>query len=186
VIPVVTQLDDSVRQLVCDHAAGGLSRGGMASKLEAARAVISAGENVIIASGHEPGILVRILAGEAVGTLLVAEGKSVSPRKRWIGFTARPRGKLHLDAGAAVAITRKGRSLLAIGITSVEGEFGKGDVVSLCDEQGREVARGLSNYAVGEVQRIRGLQSTRIAQVLGHSPYEEVIHRDNLTLVSGN
>jgi glutamate 5-kinase len=185
VIPLVTHLDDSVRGLIRDKVAG-LGRGGMASKLEAARAVVTAGENTIIASGHQPGILVRILAGEAVGTLLVAEGKSVSPRKRWIGFTARPRGKLHLDAGAAAAITRQGRSLLAIGITAADGQFEKGDVVSVCDAQGREIARGLTNYAVGEVQRIQGLQSKRIAQVLGHSPYEEVIHRDNLTLMGGN
>jgi glutamate 5-kinase len=184
VIPLVTHLDDSVRQLVRDRSTG-LSKGGMASKLRAAQAVISAGENAIIANGHQPGILGRILAGEPVGTLLVAEGKSVSPWKRWIGFSVRPRGTLYLDRGAVAAITQKGRSLLAIGVTAARGQFDKGDVVSLCDEEGKEVARGLTNYAVGEVQRIKGLQSKRIAQVLGHSPYDEVVHRDNLTLVNG-
>ncbi len=185
VVPLVTQLDGSIRQLIRDRDTG-LSKGGMASKLDAAQTVISAGENAIIASGRQPGILGRILAGESVGTLLVAEGKSVSPWKRWIGFSVRPRGTLCLDAGAVTAITRDGRSLLAIGITAARGQFDKGDVVSLCDEQGNEVARGLTNYTVGDVQRIKGLQSKRIAQVLGHSPYDEVIHRNNLTLVNGN
>lgn len=182
VISTVSRVDDSVRALACDVATG-LSKGGMASKLEAARMVSAAGENAIIANGHQAGILGRILAGEPVGTLLLAEGKSVSPRKRWIGFSARPCGKLHLDPGAARAVTSQGGSLLAIGIVDVEGEFIKGDVVALCDPTGKEIARGLTNYRASEVQRIRGLRSDRIAQVLGHMPYEEVVHRDNLTLV---
>ena len=185
VISTVTRLDDSVRGLVRDTQSG-FSKGGMGSKLDAAQSVIAAGENAIIANGHQSGILGRILAGDTVGTLFVAEGKSVSPWKRWIGFSARSCGKLHLDAGAVHAITRDGRSLLPIGITAAEGQFRKGDVVSLCDERGREVARGLTNYQVADVQQIRGLPSKRIAQVLGHSPYDEVIHRDNLALVGGN
>ncbi len=182
VITTVEVLDDSIRSLVCDQAST-LSKGGMSSKLEAARIVTTAGENAIIASGHQPGTLTRIMAGELVGTLLIAEGKTVSPRKRWIGFSARPRGKLLLDAGAARAIGRDGRSLLAIGIQAIEGEFQKGDVVTLCDPQGKEVARGLTNYHADEILRIKGLRSTRIAEVLGHCPYEEVVHRNNMTLV---
>jgi glutamate 5-kinase len=182
VITTVDILDDSIRSLVCDQAST-LSKGGMSSKLEAARIVTAAGENAIIASGHQPGTLTRIMAGELVGTLLIAEGKTVSPRKRWIGFSARPRGKLLLDAGAARAIGRDGRSLLAIGIQAIEGEFQKGDVVTLCDPLGKEVARGLTNYHADEILRIKGLRSTRIAEVLGHCPYEEVVHRNNMTLV---
>jgi glutamate 5-kinase len=178
----VDVLDDSIRQLVCDRRSS-LSKGGMSSKLEAARIVTTAGESVIIASGHQPGTLTRIMAGEAVGTLLMASGKSVSPWKRWIGFSARPRGKLLLDAGAARAIGGAGRSLLAIGIRDIEGGFGKGDVVALCDEHGKEVARGLTNYSAADLLRIRGLKSGSIAEVLGHCPYEEVVHRNNLTLV---
>ena len=183
VITTVEALDESIRGLVCDRKSS-LSKGGMSSKLEAARIVTTAGENVIIASGHQPGTLTRILAGEPVGTLLIAEGKTVTPRKRWIGFSARPRGKLLLDAGAARAIGRDGRSLLAIGILAIEGEFQKGDVVALCDPDGREVARGLTNYHADEILRIKGLKSNRIAEVLGHCPYEEVVHRNNLTLVA--
>jgi glutamate 5-kinase len=182
VINTVDVLDDSIRSLVCDQAST-LSKGGMSSKLEAARIVTAAGENAIIASGHQPGTLTRIMAGELVGTLLIAEGKTVSPRKRWIGFSARPRGKLLLDAGAARAIGREDRSLLAIGIQAIEGEFQKGDVVTLCDPQGKEVARGLTNYHADEILRIKGLRSTRIAEVLGHCPYEEVVHRNNMTLI---
>lgn len=181
-VSTVPRLDDSVRALVCDVATG-ISKGGMASKLEAARMVTAAGENAIIANGHQSDVLRRILAGELVGTLLLAEGKSVSPRKRWIGFSALPCGKLHLDSGAVRAVTSQGRSLLAIGIVDAEGEFDKGDVVALCDENGKEIARGLTNYRANEIQQIKGLKSERIAQVLGHRPYEEVIHRDNLTLV---
>jgi len=182
-ISTVTNLDGSIRRLVCAKQTG-VSKGGMGSKLDAAQSVIAAGENAIIASGHQRGVLGRILAGDEIGTLLLAEGKSVSPRKRWIGFSVRSRGKLLLDDGAVRAITREGRSLLAIGITAAEGQFCKGDIVSLCDGQGREVARGLTNYRAAEVQQIRGLPSKPIAQVLGHSPYDEVIHRDNLALVS--
>ncbi len=181
-LPCVDALDAAARRLARDRRSG-LSKGGMASKLEAARMVTAAGESVIIASGHQAGNLTRIMAGESVGTLLLAGGKSVSPWKRWIGFSARPRGTLHLDAGAARAIATDGRSLLAIGIARVEGEFGKGDVVALCGPEGGEIARGLTNYSAVELQRIRGLQSQRIAQVLGHRPYEEVVHRNNLTLV---
>ena len=182
VIPLVTRLDESVRALVRDRLTG-LSRGGMASKLEAARIVTAAGENVVIAGGHRPGALQRILAGEPVGTLILARGKSVSPWKRWIGFSARPRGALVLDAGAVRAVVEGGRSLLAIGIERAEGDFRKGDVVSLVDDQGQEIGRGLTNYSAAEIHRIKGLRSDKIAQVLGHMPYEEVIHRDNLALV---
>jgi glutamate 5-kinase len=182
VITTVSRVDDSVRALACDVATG-VSKGGMASKLEAARMVTAAGENAIIANGHQPGVLGRILAGETVGTLLLAEGKSVSPWKRWIGFSARPCGSLRLDSGAVRAVTSEGRSLLAIGIVDAEGEFAKGDVVALCDQNGEEIARGLTNYRASEIHQIKGLKSDRIAQVLGHRPYEEVVHRDNLALV---
>lgn len=179
VIPTVTQLDESIWSLVRDRATG-LSKGGMASKLEAARVATSAGENVIIAGGKQPGNLLRILAGEEIGTLFVASGQSIPSWKRWIGLTAQPRGKLILDDGARRAVEAKGSSLLAIGIVDLEGTFRKGDVVSLYDRGGVEFARGLTNYAANEVQRIKGLKTDQIAAALGHCPYEEVIHRDNL------
>jgi glutamate 5-kinase len=181
-VSTVTALDDKVAGFAVDKKTGH-SKGGMASKLRAAKIVTSAGENVIIGSGHEPGTLGRIMAGESVGTLFVAQGKSISPWKRWIGFSATPRGKILLDEGACRAITQNGSSLLAIGISGIEGVFFKGDIVALCNLQGRELARGLSNYPASDIDRIKGLKSARIAQVLGHCPYQEVVHRDNLTKV---
>lgn len=161
----------------------GMSKGGMASKLKAARMVTAAGENMIIASGNEPNVLARLMAGETIGTLFTAQGKTIPPRKRWIGFSAQPCGRLTLDAGAAQAVRSNGRSLLAIGVTAVEGRFEKGDIVSIADSAGQEIARGLSNYSADDLVRIRGLNSTKIAEVLGHQPYEEVVHRNNMTLV---
>jgi glutamate 5-kinase len=156
----------------------------MASKLEAARLATTAGENVIIASGKQPGNLRRILAGETVGTLLVAQGQTVASWKRWIGFTAQPRGTLVVDDGARTAIERQGRSLLAIGVVSADGAFRKGDVVAIHDRAGVEFARGLSNYSAADVERIKKLKTEQIATALGHCPYDEVIHRDNMAVTS--
>ncbi len=178
-VSTVSTLDESVFSLVRDRATG-LSKGGMASKLEAARIATAAGENVVIAGGKQPGNLMAILAGKPVGTLFVARGEAVPSWKRWIGMTAQPRGKLVLDDGARQAIERNGRSLLAIGIVGTEGTFRKGDVVAICDRQGREFARGLTNYSADDVQRIKGLKTDQIAAALGHCPYEEVVHRDNM------
>ncbi|MBN1854559.1 MAG: glutamate 5-kinase [Pirellulales bacterium] len=157
-----------------------LSRGGMASKLAAARIATTAGENVIIASGRQTGTLRRIMAGEVIGTLILAEGPAIAARKRWLSRAARPRGQIWLDEGAVRAVQEQGRSLLAVGITSVQGDFHKGDVVALCDANGREFARGLTNYSHDAVLRIAGHPTTEIAGILGHRPYDEVIHRDNL------
>ena len=184
-VSTVTQLDDTILSYVRDKKSG-VTKGGMASKLEAARMVSAAGENAIIANGHQPGTLQRILAGESVGTLILAQGKSISPWKRWIAFSARPTGRMSIDAGAARAIRKQGRSLLSAGITDVTGTFGKGDVVALCDTDGNEIARGLTNYPSDEISKIRGLQSRQIAQVLGYHPYDEVIHRDNLAITAGH
>ena len=139
VIPTVTKLDESIWALVRDKATG-LSKGGMASKLEAARLATSAGENVIIAGGKQAGSLRRIMAGEEVGTLFVAQGQTIASWKRWIGFTAQPRGTLVVDDGARGAIERQGKSLLAIGIVAVQGTFRKGDVVAIRDQGTAEFA----------------------------------------------
>jgi glutamate 5-kinase len=180
-ISTVDRLDGSIFGLVRDRA-GGVGKGGMASKLEAARLATAAGENVIIACGRTPKILSKIMAGEPVGTLFLAQGQTVAARKRWIGFTVKPRGRLALDAGAREAVDRKGRSLLAIGVVDVEGNFHKGDVVALCGPDGVEFARGLTNYGDEDLRKIRGLRTGQIAAALGHCPYDEVIHRDNMVI----
>ena len=113
------------------------------------------------------------------------QGQTITARKRWIGLTVQPRGHLVLDAGARAAIQRDGRSLLAIGVVAAEGSFGKGDVVALCDADGVEFARGLTNYGADEICRIKGLKTHQIAESLGHCPYDEVVHRDNMVLTGG-
>jgi glutamate 5-kinase len=180
-IETVEQIDEAVMALVQDKATG-LSKGGMASKLRAARMVTAAGENCIIASGREPGTLRRILAGERVGTLCLARGQALPSWKRWVGYTVQPRGSIRVDAGARRAVESLGKSLLAIGVAAVEGEFDKGDAVAVVDPSGAEFARGLSNYSAEELALIKGLHTDKIAERLGRRPYGEVIHRDNLVV----
>jgi glutamate 5-kinase len=180
-VSTVEKIDERALGYVRDRKTG-LSKGGMASKLEAARIVTTAGENMIIASGRQPDVLTRIMAGEQVGTLLLGQGKGISPFKRWLGFSAQVRGRIQLDEGARKAIIEKGRSLLAAGIVGTQGEFQKGDAVALCDAEGTVIARGLTNYSSADVERIKGIKSEKIAQVLGRRPYDEVIHRDNLAI----
>ena len=181
-LTTVPQIDGAVMDM-----AGGsqsvLGTGGMRSKIRAARLATAAGESVIMANGTQPGILDAIFAGEQVGTLFLPPGTTVPAWKRWVGYTARPKGHLLVDAGARQAVQHKGRSLLPIGIVSVHGAFGKGDVVSLCDPEGIEFARGLTNYAAADIGRILGLRTEQIAEVLGAVPYAEVVHRDNLVVI---
>jgi glutamate 5-kinase len=188
VVPLVTNIDaalrDFQRQPIIRAGTHHLSRGGMASKLEAARLAVSAGESVVIANGRRPNVLVDLLTGADLGTLILAQGPAVTSRKRWIGLTAQPCGRLILDDGARQAVEYQGRSLLAIGVRRVEGIFQKGDVISLCGEDGCEFARGLINYGSEEMRRIAGHAREQIVQILGHQPYEEVVHRDNLAIVS--
>jgi len=178
----VPQIDGSIMDM-----AGGsrsaLGTGGMRSKLRAARLVTAAGESVIIANGKRPLILDEIFAAEPVGTLFMPHGSTVPAWKRWLGYTARPKGRLVVDAGARNAVQNKGRSLLAIGVMQVAGVFGKGDVISLCDSDGTEFARGLTNYSSADATRICGLRTEQIAEALGSLPYDEVVHRDNLVVI---
>lgn len=181
-VPTVISLDETIAGYV-QESSGGLGTGGMGSKLQAVRMVTSAGENAVIANGRESEVLTRILAGESLGTLFVAEGKTLSPWKRWLRFSAQTQGTIVLDKGACAAIQQEGSSLLAIGIIGHQGHFNKGDVIQLCNEAGEELARGLTNYNSDELEQIRGHRSEEFQQILGQCPYEEVIHRDNLALV---
>jgi glutamate 5-kinase len=182
VVPVVPQIDDEVLGLAGDSRSL-LGTGGMQSKLAAARRVTHAGGSVIITSGVAPAPLTRILAGEPVGTLFLAHGARHRARKRWIGLTARTRGHYVVDAGARHALESGSKSLLAIGIVDVIGDFEKGDVVGICDGAGQEFARGLTNYSTSDARRIRGLRTHDARVALGSTAYDEVIHRDNLALI---
>ncbi|MCE9566181.1 MAG: glutamate 5-kinase [Planctomycetes bacterium] len=181
-VATVPNIDKSVTELAANTKSA-LGTGGMKSKLRAARLATAAGESVIMANGSLDGILDRVFAGEPVGTLFLPHGDDVPAWKRWLGYTARPKGTLRIDAGAKRALLEQGKSLLPVGVTAVEGEFGKGDVVAICDADGAEIARGLSNYASEDASNLRGKQTEQIASLLGSVPYPELVHRDNLVVV---
>ena len=139
---------------------------------------------MVVARGGTPDILTRLLAGEAHGTYFVPRREKLTRRKCWIAFSLKPKGSLAIDAGAAAALTARGKSLLASGIISVRGEFTVGTPVELQTPAGETIGVGLVNYSAADIRRIRGLKSQHIRQVLGHKPYDEVIHRDNLVITS--
>lgn len=165
-----------------------LGTGGMRSKLRAARVATAAGVPVVMANGSRDGVLDEIFSAGAgadsgpVGTMFLPHGDEMPAWKRWVGFTARPKGVITVDAGARRAVAGQGKSLLPVGVRSVDGEFGKGDVVSVCDADGAEFARGLTNYPAADARRIAGLNTEQIAAALGKVPYAELIHRDNLVV----
>jgi glutamate 5-kinase len=161
----------------------GLSTGGMRSKLEAARSAARYGAAIVIADGRSRGALGRIFAGEDVGTLVAPANEQLSSRKHWIAYSLKPKGALRLDSGAVRALLERGRSLLPIGISGVEGRFRVGDPVRCLSEAGDEVARGLICYDAEEVDVIKGHRSPRISELLGYSNGDEVIHRDDLVLL---
>jgi glutamate 5-kinase len=171
---------DHARQLVRAEKSA-LGKGGMNSKLEAARMVTDAGEVMVVANGRDENVLVRVLDGEDVGTLFAPSPKKRSSRSRWIG-AARPAGSIVVDDGAARAVAKHNRSLLPAGIVRVEGSFAPGDVVAIVAPDGEVIARGLTNYAHGDVEKIRGKKTSDVRSMLGDAAYDEVVHRTNLVV----
>lgn len=162
---------------------GVLGRGGMRTKLNAAYTAARSGGATVIAHGREPEALLRIARGEALGTLLKPAEAPMAARKRWIAGQMQVRGRLYLDEGAARVVREQGKSLLPVGVRRVEGEFERGDLVSCLDPEGREIARGLSNYGAGEAGKILGAKSEEVLTRLGALAEPELVHRDNLILV---
>ena len=160
---------------------GAWGRGGMQTKLEAAALAARSGTATIIASGQAPEILVRIAQGEQLGTLLTPTQDPLTAKKQWLAGI-RPRGKLMLDEGAVRALREAGCSLLPVGVTAVEGEFTRGELVICLDPSGTEIARGLVNYSADETRRIVGQRSGRIEALLGYIDEDELIHRGNLVV----
>jgi glutamate 5-kinase len=158
-----------------------LGKGGMDSKLNAARMVTDAGSAMVVANGRMENVLTNLLAGHEVGTLFVPGAKKRSARSRWIG-SARPVGTIIVDEGAVKALVEKNKSLLPAGIQKVAGDFSRGDVVAINGPDGRLIARGLSNYAAVEIELIRGKKTSEVRAILQESAYDEVVHRDNLVL----
>ena len=161
----------------------GFGKGGMPSKIRAAKIVTESGEKVIIANGRVPGVLGRILDGDNIGSLFMPGKERIGGKKRWIAFTLQTRGNLTVDEGAKKAL-KMGKSLLPSGMKKMDGKFRTGDAVSIKDGGGREFARGLINYSCEEVQKIIGVKSGEIEGILGYKSYDEVIHRDNLVILS--
>jgi len=161
---------------------GALGRGGMRTKLRAAALAARSGAVTRIVSGHQPQVLARLLRGESPGTRLVPDSAPLAARKQWLAGQLRVRGRLEIDDGAVQVLRGSGRSLLAVGVRAVEGEFGRGEVVACVDARGEEIARGLVNYDAGEVRAIRGQPSSRIRELLGYVREPELIHRDNLVI----
>ena len=159
-----------------------LGKGGMSSKLEAARIVTTSGEAMIVADGRVPDVLPRLLAGEELGTMfLPAASRKRGGRGRWIG-SARAAGTIVVDDGAATALVERNRSLLPAGVVRVQGTFARGDVVAIVTSTGQTVARGLTNYASAELEQIRGKRTKDVRAMLKERAYDEVVHRDNLVV----
>ena len=181
-LETVDAVTEEIERLVWD-ADGQISVGGMSTKLEAARKVTSSGIPMVIASGRVPGTLRRVLRGEPLGTYFVPRGDRLAGRKRWIAFAVPPQGRLTVDAGARSALVERGKSLLPSGVVDVEGEFHAGEVVSLSAADGKEFARGLTNYDAAELRKIQGAKTKDLEERLGYKSFDEVIHRDNLVLL---
>ena len=164
-------------------AGGRFGQGGMQTKLRAARLASRSGTATAIAYGREPDVLKRLKQGEEIGTLLTASQQPDAARKRWLAGQLQAKGRLVLDAGAVRVLRESGRSLLAVGVREVQGDFVRGEMVVCVDEHGREFARGLANYSAEEARRIKGRPSSEIEQILGYVDEEELVHRDNLVLM---
>ena len=157
-------------------------RGGMITKILAAKRAAASGASTVIAWGREPDVLLRLAAGEAIGTALAASTPKMAARKLWMVDHLQMRGAVTVDAGAAAKLQGEGKSLLPIGVVEVQGDFQRGDVIAVRDPQGREVARGLTNYASSEARLIARNPSAEIERLLGYAAEPELIHRDNLVL----
>jgi glutamate 5-kinase len=174
---------DSGLEAMAGGAGSQLGRGGMLTKVLAARRAARSGASTVIADGREPKLLSRLAAGEAIGTELTADAMTLAARKQWLADHVRLAGRLTLDGGAVRALVKEGKSLLPIGVTACSGAFERGEVVGCCDGEGREIARGLINYSAAETQRIMRHPSAEIEALLGYVDEPELIHRNNLVLL---
>ncbi len=180
-IPRVTTFSKSIEKYA-GEIPGALGTGGMLSKIKAARKVTASGIPMVIAKGYRSDILVRLAAGEALGTYFVPREQKLNRKKCWIGYTVNTQGALHVDAGAARALLNNGKSLLPSGIVGVEGQFPVGAAVAVVTEDNQPIGNGLVNYKAEDIRIIMGLRTSQIKSRLGQKTYDEVIHRDNLVI----
>jgi glutamate 5-kinase len=181
-IPRVEKIDAKIERLAAGTT-GRLGIGGMVTKIEAARLATASGVAVIIADGREPDIILKLAAGEAIGTHFMPLTDKLESRKRWMVSGLSTKGKLVVDSGAARALRKQNRSLLAPGIKEIEGEFHRGDVVTIYDHKGAILGCGITNYSSADVDIIKGVHSDKIVALLGHDYGTEVVHRNNLVVL---
>ena len=181
-IPKVERIDSKIEKLAADTV-GSLGIGGMMTKIEAARLATTSGITVIIADGREPDVILKLAAGEAIGTCFWPLSDKLESRKRWMVSGLSTRGGLVVDSGAARALRKQNRSLLATGIKKVEGEFQRGDVVTVYDHKGSILGCGITNYSSSDIGTIKGAHSKKIATLLGYDYGSEVVHRNNLVVL---
>jgi glutamate 5-kinase len=181
-IPQVDKIDAGIERLALDTA-GTLGTGGMTTKVEAAKLATASGVTVIIADGREPDIIPRVAAGESIGTRFSPAATRLESRQRWMLSGLSTRGKLIVDSGAALALKKQKRSLLAAGIKQLEGTFHRGDIVNIHDPEGVRIACGITNYSSADIEIMKGVHSRQIATLLGHDYGSEVVHRNNLVVL---
>ena len=174
---------DAQLESMAGGAGSNIGRGGMITKILAAKRAARSGAHTVIASGHEPDVLLRLIKGESIGTLLTAATLTLAARKQWLADHLQVAGKLVLDAGAVKALRSDGKSLLPIGVKKVVGEFERGALLACIGEDGSEIARGLTNYNAEEARLIAQHASKEIEALLGYGGDAEIIHRDNLVLL---
>ena len=182
-IPLVSTIRENIVKVAGDIP-GPLGTGGMLSKINAARKVTASGIPMVIANGGKPDILIKLFSGKEIGTFFVSKKKKLKSRKCWIAFTLKPKGAIRIDDGAALAILNRGKSLLPSGIVHVEGEFNVGAPVEFKNGDNETLGTGLVNYSSADIRKIMGFKSSQIKNILGHKPYDDVIHRDNLAITS--
>ncbi|WP_317622195.1 MULTISPECIES: glutamate 5-kinase [unclassified Pseudohongiella] len=181
--PLVTEaMADDRRLLAMAGGSGSLGRGGMATKITAARLAARSGARTIIASGREDDVLLRLAAGESIGTLLLPKKQPMAARKQWLAGQLKVKGQLTVDAGAEKVLRESGRSLLPVGVVAVLGHFDRGEVVACVNETGQEIARGLVNYNSREAEQLARQPSRMIETLLGYAGDPEMIHRDNMVI----
>lgn len=175
---------DPALEVMAGGAGSSIGKGGMITKILAAKRAAGSGASTVIAWGREPDVLIRLARGEALGTLLVAQTQKKQARKQWMADHLQLRGSVVVDAGAAAKVRDEGKSLLPIGMTAVEGDFSRGDVIAVRDASGTEIARGLANYAAAEARMLCRKPSTEFERLLGYVAEPEMVHRDNMVLAA--
>jgi glutamate 5-kinase len=182
IIPVVAKIDAGIKRMA-QGSASNTGTGGMVTKIEAAKVATSSGVRVIIADGKEPRIIVRLAEGEPAGTHFLPQADHMESRQRWMISGLCTRGKLVIDSGAVMALSKQNRSLLAAGIQKVEGKFNRGDIVAIYNTEGVQIGCGMTNYSASDIGIIKGASSKKITSLLSLDYGPEVVHRNNLALL---